>query len=123
MRPTSILLVREETGHFRSSVLLNEGESVNDSMQILLRITKMAWRYRTRLILAYISFFAAIAFALLVPRVFGESIDRLVRFDPANGHVIPLEVETSTLTLMALALLGASLMRGLADLARTYTTE
>ncbi len=92
-------------------------------MQILLRITKMAWRYRTRLILAYISFFAAIAFALLVPRVFGESIDRLVRFDPANGHVIPLDVETSTLTLMALALLGASLMRGLADLARTYTTD
>jgi ABC-type multidrug transport system fused ATPase/permease subunit len=92
-------------------------------MQILLRIIKMAWRYRLRLILAYVSFFAAIGFALLVPRLFGLSIDRLVRFDPADGRVIPLAVATSTLTLMALALLGASLMRGIADFARTYTTD
>ena len=35
-------------------------------MQILLRITKMAWRYRVRLLLAYISFFAAIGFADLI---------------------------------------------------------
>src|SRR5512145_2118633 len=92
-------------------------------MQILLRITHMAWHYRTRLILAYVSFFAAIGFALLVPRLFGESIDRLVRFDPADGRVIRFAVDTGTLALMALALLGASLMRGVADLARTYTTD
>jgi len=92
-------------------------------MQILLRITKMAWRYRVRLVLAYLSFFAAVGFALLVPRLFGTSVDRLVRFDPANGHVIPLQVDTSALVLMALALLGASVMRGVADLARTYTTD
>jgi ATP-binding cassette subfamily B protein len=92
-------------------------------MQILLRIIHMAWRYRVRLVLAYVSFFAAIGFALLVPRLFGQSIDRLVRFDPADGRVIPLEVDTTTLALMALALLGASLMRGLADFARMYTTD
>ena len=92
-------------------------------MQILLRIIQMAWRYRVRLVLAYLSFFAAIGFALLVPRLFGQSIDRLVRFDPADGRVIPLEVDTTTLALMALALLGASLMRGLADFARMYTTD
>src|SRR5215471_4072726 len=92
-------------------------------MQILLRITKMAWRYRVRLVLAYISFFAAIGFALLVPRLFGTSMDRLVRFDPVDGRVIPLPVDTSTLVLMALALLGASVMRGVSDLARTYTTD
>src|SRR5262247_4215316 len=92
-------------------------------MQILLRIIHMAWRYRMRLVLSYVSFFAAIGFALLVPRLFGTSIDRLVRFDPADGHLLPLAVETSTLTLMALALLGASILRGLADLARTYTTD
>lgn len=92
-------------------------------MQILLRIIKMAWRYRVRLALAYLSFFAAIGFALLVPRLFGESIDRLIRFDPADGRIIPLEVGTSTLALLALALLGASLMRGFADFARTYTTD
>src|SRR5919109_4210888 len=92
-------------------------------MQILLRITKMAWRYRVRLVLAYISFFAAIGFALLVPRLFGTSVDRLVRFDPIDRHVIPLQVDTSTLVLMALALLGASVMRGVADFARTYTSD
>src|SRR5215468_6193099 len=92
-------------------------------MQILLRITKMAWRYRARLILAYVSFFAAIGFALLVPRLFGTSVDRLVRFDPVDRHVIPLQVDTSTLVLMALSLLGASVMRGVADFARTYTTD
>jgi ABC-type multidrug transport system fused ATPase/permease subunit len=92
-------------------------------MQILVRIIKMAWRYRARLVLAYLSFFAAIGFALLVPRLFGSSIDRVVRFDPANGHVIPLEVDTWTLMVMALALLGASIMRGLSDFARTYTSD
>jgi ABC-type multidrug transport system fused ATPase/permease subunit len=92
-------------------------------MQILLRIVKMAWRYRVLLVVAYISFFAAIGFALLVPHLFGEAIDRFVRFDPADGRVIPLEVDTRTLVIMALALLGASLMRGFADFARNYIAE
>jgi ATP-binding cassette subfamily B protein len=83
----------------------------------------MTWQYRVRLVLAYISFFAAIGFALLVPRLFGTSIDRLVSIDPASAQVTPLTVETSTLLLMALALLGASIMRGVADFARTYTTD
>src|SRR5262249_8799863 len=92
-------------------------------MQILLRITKMAWRYRGRLVLAYISFFTAIGFALLVPRLFGTSVDRLVRFDPVDGRVIPLQVDPSTLVLRAPTLLGASVMGGVADLAQTYTTD
>jgi ATP-binding cassette subfamily B protein len=92
-------------------------------MQILLRIIKMVWRYRVHLALAYLSFLAAIGFSLLVPRLFGESIDRLVRFDPADGRVIPFEVDTRTLALMALALLAASVMRGVADFARMYTSE
>jgi ATP-binding cassette subfamily B protein len=92
-------------------------------MQILLRIIKMAGRYRLRLVLAYVSFFAAIGFALLVPRLLGESIDRLVRFNPTDGHVISLAVDTWTLVWMALALLGANLMRGVADFARNYTSD
>jgi ATP-binding cassette subfamily B protein len=84
---------------------------------------KMAWHYRARLILAYISFLAAVGFALLVPHLFGTSIDRLVRFDPADGRVIPLHVETSELALIAFALIGVSLMRGLGNFARSYTTD
>ena len=83
----------------------------------------MAWRYRFLLVCAYLSFFAAIGFALLIPRLFGQSIDRLIRFNPADGRVLPLEAESTTLILMALALLGAALMRGLADFARAYTTD
>jgi ABC-type multidrug transport system fused ATPase/permease subunit len=92
-------------------------------MQILLRIIKMAWRYRVRLILAYLSFFAAIGFALLIPRLFGSSIDQLIMFDPTDGRVIPQQVDTWTLMLMALALLGASLLRGVFDFSRMYTSD
>ncbi|ETW96172.1 MAG: hypothetical protein ETSY1_27680 [Candidatus Entotheonella factor] len=92
-------------------------------MQILLRIIKMAWCYRAHLILAYISFLAAVGFSLLVPHLFGTSIDRLVRFDPADGRAILLHVETAALALMAFALIGASLMRGLSNFARAYTTD
>ena len=90
-------------------------------MQILLRIARMAGRYRTRLVLAYLTFFAAIGFSLLIPRLFGESVDRLVRFD--GGQIIPLNPGTSTLLFLALALLGASLIRGFFDFGRTYTTD
>ena len=92
-------------------------------MQILLRIIKMAWRYRMRLALAYLSFLAAVGFALLVPHLFGVSIDRLVRFDTASSRFMPQHVETATLVLMALALIGVSLMRGLGNFARAYTTD
>src|SRR5438093_3061893 len=92
-------------------------------MHILTRTTMMAWRYRVLLVLAYVSFLSAIGFALLVPRLFGQSVEQLVRFNPANGHVVPLQVDTGTLALMALALLGASVMRGVASLASTYTTD
>ncbi|ETX07024.1 ABC transporter ATP-binding protein [Candidatus Entotheonella palauensis] len=92
-------------------------------MQILLRIIKMTWRYRARLALAYLSFLAVVGFSLLVPHLFGTSIDRLVRFDPADGRAVLLHVETATLVFMALALIGASLMRGLANFARVYTTD
>jgi ATP-binding cassette subfamily B protein len=90
-------------------------------MHILLRITGMAWHYRPRLILAYLSFFASIGFSLLVPRLFGDSIDKLVRVE--NGEVIPLVVAPLTLLIMGSAILAASLARGFADFARTYTTD
>ena len=48
--------------------------------------------------------------------------DRLVRFDPVDGHVIPLQVDTSTLVLMALTLLE-QVSCGVSDFARTYTTD
>ena len=81
----------------------------------------MAWRYKHRLILAYLSFFAAIGFSLLIPRLFGESIDRLVLFE--GGEIIPLNPGFPILLALASALLAASLIRGLFDFGRTYTTD
>ena len=90
-------------------------------MDILVRITLMAWRYRARIILAYVSFFVAVGLSLLIPRILGEFIDKLVRSE--GGRIIASDVTQSTLAWMALALLVASLMRGIFDFLRTYTTD
>ena len=96
-------------------------------MDILVRITRMAFKYRTRLILAYLSFFVAIGFSLLVPWLFGESIDRMVIVDGVleeGGQILPNpEITWQMLFVLASLLLGASVMRGFFDFARTYTTD
>ena len=81
----------------------------------------MAWEHRPTLILAYVSFFAAIGFSLLVPRLFGDSIDQLVKID--GEQVVVLAVAWSNLIILALAILGANLARGFSDFARTYATD
>ena len=87
----------------------------------LIRIARMAWRYRTRLTIAYITFFFGIGASLLIPWLFGESIDALVLFE--DGQLIPQNPAITTLLILALALLGASLCRGFFDFGRTYTTD
>ncbi len=92
-------------------------------MQILFRITGMALRYRGRLGLAYLTFFASIIFSMLVVWLLAESINRIV-ITGEGGQFISLgDVERSTLIWIALGLMGASIMRGLFDFARTYTTD
>ncbi|MDE2778442.1 MAG: ABC transporter ATP-binding protein [Chloroflexota bacterium] len=87
----------------------------------------MAYYYRKRLILAYLSFFAAIGFSLLVPWLFGKSIDQLVVIEGVleeGGRLIPNpDLTWQILFVMASLLLGASLCRGFFDFARTYTTD
>ncbi len=90
-------------------------------MRILIRITAMAARYRLRLFFAYITFFGAIGFSLLIPWIFGKSIDRLVLFD--DGQLVPQSPGFTVLALLATALLLASLARGFCDFGRTYTTD
>ena len=96
-------------------------------MNILMRITRMAAHYRKRLILAYLSFFAAIGFSLLVPWLFGKSIDQLVVIEGVleeGGRLIPNpDLTWQALFVMASLLLGASVFRGFFDFARTYTTD
>ena len=83
----------------------------------------MVWRYRGRLILAYLSFFAAVACSLGIVWILGESIDKLVVRSEVGKIFSIGDVERTTLIWMALVLLGASLFRGLFDFARTYTMD
>ena len=92
-------------------------------MDILLRINSIAWQFRTRLILAYITFAVAVGFSLFIPFLFGKAIDTLVRFDDQTKSFHGLNPDTSTLVWLAVGLLAASLCRGAFDFARTYTTE
>ena len=90
-------------------------------MQTLIRITKIAWQFRASLIFAYLSFLAAVGVSLLIPQLFGEAIDLLVEVD--KGTVVGKVIETDTLLYLALAILGASILRGFLDFARTYCTD
>jgi len=90
-------------------------------MQILIRITRMAWRYPTRLTLAYVTFLGAVGVSLLIPYLFGTSIDRLVSV--TDEGIGGKDVTRSTLVLLATAILCASLVRGFLDFARTYAVD
>ena len=82
----------------------------------------MAWRYRGRLILAYLGFFASIVCSFGIVWILGEAIDKIVKSE--GGKIFALaDVERTTLIWMALVLLGLSLMRGLFDFSRTYTMD
>ena len=90
-------------------------------MSTLVRITKIAWQFRLRLIFAYASFLLAVGVSLLIPQLFGEAIDLLVNVD--EDGIAGKSVEAITLLFFALAILGASLLRGFLDFARTYCTD
>ena len=101
-------------------------------MQILLRIIKIAWHYQVRLSLAYLTFFAAIGVALLIPWILGEAIDALVITE--GGQITAVssvgDISVNLLGIVELSLWGlaavvliASLVRGLFDFARTYTSD
>ena len=90
-------------------------------MRILIRINRMAGRYPLRLTLAYLTFLAAVGASLLIPLTLGESIDRLVTVE--DGQISPVDLARSTLLLLAFALLGASLLRGLFHFGSLYTLD
>ena len=92
-------------------------------MDILIRINSIAWQFRTRLILAYLTLAIATGFSLLIPLQFGRAIDAMIRHDRAAETFIWLDPATSTMVWMAVGVLGASLGRGVFDFARTYTTD
>jgi ABC-type multidrug transport system fused ATPase/permease subunit len=101
-------------------------------MQILFRIIKIAWQYNVRIVLAYLTFFAAIGVALLIPWILGEAIDAVVINQDGQISAVSsisdinvnlLGIINLSLWGLAAVVLGASLVRGLFDFARTYTSD
>ena len=92
-------------------------------MDILIRINKIAWQFRSRLILAYVTFAIAVGFSLFIPFLFGKAIDTLVAYDAVSESFMGKDPLNSTLLWLAVGLLAASLCRGFFDFARTYTTD
>ena len=98
-------------------------------MSILRRITLIAWQHRTRLLLAYLTFFVAIFFSLAIPWIFKIAIDDLVVTTAAADGTNQItavadfgEVRGALLWLAG-ALLVFSILRGLFDFARTYLSD
>ena len=92
-------------------------------MRVIIRIVGMAWRYRARLILAYATNFAAIFFGLTIPWILGRFIDKLV-IRSEDGQIESLgDVALASLLGTAAVLLGISLLRGLFQFGRTYTSD
>jgi len=82
----------------------------------------MAWRHRTRVILAYITILVAVFLSLVIPYLIGFSINKLVSFEGGSMTAVG-DLDKSTLIVIALILLGISVFRGFFDFARTYLTD
>ena len=97
-------------------------------MSILWRITLIAWQYRVRLILGYVTFMFAIAFSLAIPWIIKIAIDMLVVTSVVGGETLiePVgdfgDVRTDLLWLAG-GLMLFNILRGLFDFGRTYTTD
>ncbi|MEE8442111.1 MAG: ABC transporter ATP-binding protein, partial [Dehalococcoidia bacterium] len=87
-------------------------------MQILWRIAKRAGKYKGRLILAYLSVLGVSVFAIMIPRILGTTIDKIL---PEEG-VIPPDAPRQLL-LAALAILVVSILRGISAFGQTYLGE
>ena len=91
-------------------------------MRILLRINRMAFRHRIRLLLGYVTIVIAVGLSLVIPLTFRAAINKLVAFE--DGVITTIEeTEVSALVVLGLILLAASVTRGFVDFARTYCTD
>ena len=91
-------------------------------MRILLRINRMAFRHRIRLLLGYVTIVIAVGLSLVIPLTFRAAINKLVAFE--DGAITTIDdTEVSALVILGLILLAASVTRGFVDFARTYCTD
>ena len=95
---------------------------ISGRSSMIIRVMGMAGRHKKRLMLGYTSIFAAVSFSLAIPWLVRLAIDKVVKFE-AGRMVSVADTARSELFILGVALLGVSIMRGLFDFARTYTTD
>ena len=83
-------------------------------MVILLRLSRMAFRYRWRMALAYMTLLAGVAAAMAVPKLLGDGIDEILLGEDADR---------SRVVYLAIGIVGASLLRGIFDFGRVYYSD
>ena len=88
-------------------------------MQHILRIIKIALRYKYRLSFAYLSTIGAIAAYIFLPKLFGDAIDSVAEPILAGDS----EIHTATLYTCILLILGLSVIRGAMSYFQTYLGE
>ena len=87
-------------------------------MQHILRIIKIALRYKYRLTFSYLSTVGAIAAYIFLPKLFGQAIDSVAEPILAGG-----KVDTGILYPCILIILGLSVIRGGMSYFQTYLSE
>ncbi len=88
---------------------------------VLLRIIKLALRYRVRVAFAVGATIAAAIFQLMIPPLLGSAVDNALGLLSGGGVVA--EDARSALVRAALLLLGASVLRGVFTLLHNYNGE
>ena len=83
-------------------------------MQILLRLTRLAFRYRYRIILAYITLAGGVAAMMSIPWLIGTAVDELTSAS---------EADKTKIFWLAAGILGASILRGFFDFGRVYFSD
>src|SRR6185436_14491009 len=81
-------------------------------MQILIRLSALAWRYPWKLMIAYVCLIGATAFSLIVPKLLGTAVDKALT-----------SRQYSALLLLACVILGTSILRGIFTFGQNFFSE
>ncbi len=99
----------------------DDDRSFVDDARVLLRIVRLALRYRVRITLAVSATLAAAAFQLMVPRLLGDAVDGALGL--LGGGSMDRAAAEDALMNAALLLLGVSILRGGFTLVHNYSGE
>jgi ATP-binding cassette subfamily B multidrug efflux pump len=109
----------------RAAVYQDRSSAANQKpgadVAVLLRIIRLAMRYRGRVAFAAGATVAAAIFQLMIPPLLGSAVDNALGL--LGGGAVAVEAARAALMEAAILLLGASILRGLFTLLHNYNGE